>query len=159
MWDVVGVSDSAEAVASTPGIAEWNFPAHPGAVGTARALVRDALRIWGMESVGDTTVLLVSELVTNALRHAGGPIGVRMRSSRERDHTLLLVEVSDPLRDPPCERVAAPEDEGGRGLQLVACVAYRWGTRRGRAGKTVWFELPLPRQVRTVRRIRRDLPG
>ncbi|WP_234481037.1 ATP-binding protein, partial [Streptomyces sp. MBT56] len=56
----------------------------------------------------------------------------------------LLVEVSDPLPDPPTERSAGPDDEGGRGLQLVACSARRWGTRRGKSGKTVWFELALP---------------
>ncbi|MGC5346069.1 ATP-binding protein [Streptomyces sp. DT171] len=58
--------------------------------------------------------------------------------------TGLLVEVSDPLPDPPTERTAHPDDEGGRGLQLVACSARRWGTRRGKTGKTVWFELALP---------------
>ncbi|WP_327234666.1 ATP-binding protein [Streptomyces sp. NBC_01317] len=55
----------------------------------------------------------------------------------------LLVEVSDPLPDPPAPRASAPDDEGGRGLRLVACSSRRWGTRRGKTGKTVWFELPL----------------
>lgn len=55
------------------------------------------------------------------------------------------MEVSDPLPDPPRERVARPDDEDGRGLQLVASAARRWGTRPGEAGKTVWFELALPR--------------
>ncbi len=58
---------------------------------------------------------------------------------------VLRVEVSDPLPDPPRERVARPDDEDGRGLQLVASAARRWGTRPGEAGKTVWFELALPR--------------
>ncbi|MYV52078.1 ATP-binding protein [Streptomyces sp. SID3212] len=56
----------------------------------------------------------------------------------------LLVEVSDPLPDPPAPRASGPDDEGGRGLRLVACSSRRWGTRRGKTGKTVWFELPLP---------------
>ncbi|MEV6671420.1 ATP-binding protein [Streptomyces sp. NPDC051162] len=138
---MIGVSDSAGTVASTPGFAEWSFPAEAGAVRTARTLVRDTLREWGLEAVTDVTVLLVSELVTNSLRYASGPIGVRMYS---RAGPTLLVEVSDPLPDPPRERAAHPDDEGGRGLQLVACTSRRWGTRRGNTGKTVWFELGLP---------------
>ncbi|MFD9543254.1 ATP-binding protein [Streptomyces sp. NPDC060022] len=133
--------------------AEWSFPAVPGSVRSARHAVRDALHVWGLDAaVGDVAVLLVSELVTNSLRYADGPIGVRL----VRPHTdgegpglrtagqALLVEVSDPLPDAPTERMAGPEDEGGRGLQLVACSARRWGTRRGKSGKTVWFELALP---------------
>ncbi|MFI8160286.1 ATP-binding protein [Streptomyces microflavus] len=169
--------------------AEWTFPAEPGSVRSARHAVRDALDCWGLDTaVGDLTVLLVSELVTNSLRYASGPIGVRLERSRpstsgagsgagpgdgsgdgsdnasgngssgltgdfSTDLRLadrppaapgLLVEVSDPLPDPPTERSAGPDDEGGRGLQLVACSARRWGTRRGKSGKTVWFELALP---------------
>ncbi|MEV1049135.1 ATP-binding protein [Streptomyces sp. NPDC049916] len=156
--------------------AEWIFPAEPGSVRGARHAVRDALDHWGLDTaVGDTTVLLVSELVTNALRYASGPIGVRLvqlrphpadagRGELTGDFTTdlrlggrpsrpaiapsgtpaLLVEVSDPFPEPPTERTAGPEDEGGRGLQLVACSARRWGTRRGKSGKTVWFELALP---------------
>ncbi|MFI1969165.1 hypothetical protein BLA24_25660 [Streptomyces cinnamoneus] len=138
---MVGVSDGAETLASTPGFAEWSFPAEPGAVRTARTLVRDTLREWGMHALTDVTVLLVSELVTNSLRYASGPIGVRMYS---RAGPFLLVEVSDPLPEPPRERVAAEDDEGGRGLQLVALASRRWGTRPGNTGKTVWFELALP---------------
>ncbi|MEV6395225.1 ATP-binding protein [Streptomyces sp. NPDC051907] len=125
--------------------AEWSFPAEADAVRTARHVVRDALRRWGLDSaVGDVTVLLVSELVTNSLRYASGPIEVKL-TRPEPGSTLpfLLVEVSDPLPDAPTERAAEPDDEGGRGLQLVAVSARRWGTRRGRTGKTVWFELAL----------------
>ncbi|MGW4028118.1 ATP-binding protein [Streptomyces sp. NPDC004838] len=125
--------------------AEWAFPAEPGAVRAARHAVRDTLRDWGLEpSVRDVTVLLVSELVTNSLRYASGPIGVRLIRQETRDrHPALRVEVSDPLPDPPTERIAAPGDEGGRGLQLVAGSARRWGTRLDSTGKTVWFELAL----------------
>jgi anti-sigma regulatory factor (Ser/Thr protein kinase) len=130
--------------------AEWNFPAEANAVRTARHVVRDTLRAWRIDSaVGDVTVLLVSELVTNSLRYASGPIGVRLvhllpDGGDSAHRPALLVEVSDPLPDPPTERAAGPDDEGGRGLQLVACSARRWGTRKGRTGKTVWFELALP---------------
>ncbi|UQA97794.1 ATP-binding protein [Streptomyces halobius] len=119
-------------------IAEWSFPADPGAVRTARSRVREALADWGLDGTADMAVLLVSELVTNSLRYASGPIGLRMVQLGAGG---LLIEVSDPLPDPPRERDAAPDDEGGRGLQLVACSARRWGTQRGKCGKTVWFEL------------------
>ncbi|MFD5202405.1 ATP-binding protein [Streptomyces sp. NPDC058375] len=147
--------------------AEWTFAAEPGSVRSARHAVRSALGSWGLDAaVGDLAVLLVSELVTNSLRYASGPIGVRLvvthpdgdltppggglslAGDPPADHPPhtpgLLVEVSDPLPDPPTERSAGPDDEGGRGLQLVACSARRWGTRRGKSGKTVWFELALP---------------
>ncbi|MFE1500553.1 ATP-binding protein, partial [Streptomyces albidoflavus] len=115
-----------------------------------RHAVRETLRAWELDTaLGDVTVLLVSELVTNSLRYASGPIGVRLVRPRpdggDPTHPpALLVEVSDPLPDPPTARAPGPEDEGGRGLGLVACSARRWGTRKGRAGKTVWFELALP---------------
>ncbi|MEU5717837.1 ATP-binding protein [Streptomyces sp. NPDC020403] len=145
--------------------AEWSFPAVPGSVRSARHAVRDALHQWGMaDAVGDVAVLLVSELVTNSLRYASGPIGVRMVRPRpggqgpgpgpdappgtapavESGPRGLLVEVSDPVPDPPTERSAGPDDETGRGLRLMACSARRWGIRHGKSGKTVWFELPLP---------------
>ncbi|MEU9186454.1 ATP-binding protein [Streptomyces sp. NPDC048484] len=124
-------------------VAEWTFPADPGAVRTARTVVRAQLRVWGLDPLCDVTALLVSELVTNALRHATGPIGVRLVRPSKR-HDALLVEVSDPLPDPPRERAARPDDETGRGLQLVANSSRRWGTRPGEKGKTVWFELALP---------------
>ncbi|MFJ4710852.1 ATP-binding protein [Streptomyces sp. NPDC088785] len=131
-------------------VAEWAFPADPMAVRRARAAVRAQLAAWDLDDLADITILLVSELVTNALRHASGPIGVRLVHP-ETACGALLVEVSDPLPDPPRARTAAPDDEGGRGLQLVAGASRRWGTRPGGAttggttgGKTVWFELALP---------------
>ncbi|MEV8534545.1 ATP-binding protein [Streptomyces sp. NPDC051211] len=129
--------------------AEWAFPAEPGAVRTARHAVLGKLRSWGLDAICDVTVLLVSELVTNSLRYASGPIGVRLvrqdpATEARAGRPALLVEVSDPLPDPPRERTATPDDEGGRGLHLVAVSAQRWGTRHGKTGKTVWFELALP---------------
>ncbi|MEV4048571.1 anti-sigma regulatory factor (Ser/Thr protein kinase) [Streptomyces sp. SAI-195] len=140
--EVIGVRDG---VSDGEGdCAEWVFPAAPDAVRTARSLVRRTLRDWRLDSVGDIAALLVSELVTNALRHATGPIGVRVVRDPAGAAGILLVEVSDPLPDPPRERAARVDDEDGRGLQLVATAARRWGTRPGEAGKTVWFELALP---------------
>ena len=120
-------------------VAGWTFPAEASAVRLARRRVRGTLAEWDLPELTDVTVLLVSELVTNSLRYAHGPIGVRMVRGGS-----LLVEVSDPLPDPPRERTATAEDEGGRGLQLVAGASRRWGTRHGPLGKTVWFELALP---------------
>ncbi|MEU6093716.1 ATP-binding protein [Streptomyces sp. NPDC047079] len=123
--------------------AEWTFHADPGAVRTARAAVRDQLRAWGLDEIGDIAALLVSELVTNSLRHATGPIGVRLIRDGGTA-PCLLVEVSDTLPDPPRERTADSYSEDGRGLQLVARSSRRWGTRPAETGKTVWFELPVP---------------
>ncbi|MET7690683.1 ATP-binding protein [Streptomyces sp. NPDC005483] len=123
--------------------AKWTFPADPGAVRAARAAVRNRLAAWNLDGLADIAALLVSELVTNSLRHATGPIGVRLVRP-EGIGGVLLVEVSDPLPDPPRERVADLDDESGRGLQLVAHAAHRWGTRPGTTGKTVWFELSMP---------------
>nr|WP_274389138.1 SpoIIE family protein phosphatase [Streptomyces taklimakanensis] len=119
--------------------ASWTFPAERYAVRRARDAARRTLREWGLGELVDDTALLVSELVTNSMRHAHGPIGVRMVRG-----SSLLVEVSDPLPVPPREHVATEDDEGGRGIQLVARGARRWGTRHGPIGKTVWFELPIP---------------
>lgn len=129
--------------------AGWTFPAEPDAVRTARHAVRDTLDVWCLgHHVRDSAVLLVSELVTNSLQYTSGPIDVRLAvvsvCSAGLPGAALLVEVSDPLPDPPTARSPGPDDEGGRGIQLVACSARRWGTRRGKTGKTVWFELPLP---------------
>ena len=136
-WEVIGVID-------TDGdCAEWTFPADPGAVRAARAAVRERLRDWALDGLADIAALLVSELVTNSLRHATGPIVVRLVRPESADG-VLLVEVSDPLPDPPRERTPHPDDESGRGLQLVASASRRWGTRPGEGGKTVWFELALP---------------
>ena len=137
-WEVIDVID-------TEGDhVEWSFPAEPGAVRAARAVVRGQLRSWGLDALGDIAVLLVSELVTNSLRHAEGPIGVRLVRPAGIAATLL-VEVSDALPELPHERAAGLDEEGGRGLQLVAHSSRRWGARPADTGKTVWFELAVPR--------------
>ncbi|MEQ8147105.1 ATP-binding protein [Streptomyces sp. OP7] len=122
----------------------WTFTTDLGAVHTARCAVRDQLGAWHLDTLSDVAALLVSELVTNALRYATGPVGVRLTRPSVRPG-VLLVEVSDPLPDPPRERAARADDEGGRGLQLLAVSACRWGHQAGPRGKTVWFELAVPR--------------
>ncbi|WP_344460074.1 SpoIIE family protein phosphatase [Kitasatospora kazusensis] len=134
--------------------AGWTLPAEPTAVSRARRLVRGTLAEWGAENLTDTAELLVSELVTNSVRYASAPIGVRLTLG-----DTLLVEISDPLPDPPRERHAAEADEGGRGLELVRRLALRWGTRAEGMGKVVWFDLPLVEQIYELEREYDDEAG
>ncbi|MFI5816208.1 SpoIIE family protein phosphatase [Streptomyces sp. NPDC051643] len=120
-------------------IAEWEVPSDPVAVGEIRAAVTRQLAEWDLDELAFSTELILSELVTNALRYGSGPIQVRML----RDHSLIC-EVFDGSSTSPRLRYAAGTDEGGRGLFLVAQVAERWGTRYTPAGKVIWAEQPLP---------------
>jgi serine phosphatase RsbU (regulator of sigma subunit)/anti-sigma regulatory factor (Ser/Thr protein kinase) len=120
-------------------VGDWRLPAEPRSVALARELARDQLTVWGLEDLADTTELLVSELVTNALRHGDGEIRFRML----RDRTLVC-EVWDAALAQPRRRRARATDEGGRGLQLVQLLSAAWGSRRTPQGKTVWCELALP---------------
>jgi anti-sigma regulatory factor (Ser/Thr protein kinase) len=107
-------------------------------VAASRRTVRATLGGWGLGQLGETAELLTSELVTNALLYTEGPISVRLL----RDRTLLC-EVYDGSETVPRLRIAADDDDGGRGLHLVKELSNRWGTRRTTTGKTVWFELRL----------------
>ncbi|GGJ15938.1 SpoIIE family protein phosphatase/ATP-binding protein [Streptomyces brasiliensis] len=118
--------------------AAWEVPADPEAVGRVRAAATRTLEEWGLEDVAFTTELILSELVTNAIRHAGCPIHVRLIRDRS-----LICEVSDGSSTAPHLRRAATTDEGGRGLFLVAQFAERWGTRYTPEGKVIWTEQPL----------------
>ncbi|TXS19857.1 GAF domain-containing protein [Streptomyces sp. ms191] len=120
-------------------VARWEFPTDPAAVAGARTVVTEQLAAWGLDEIGFTTELIVSELVTNAIRYTKGPVGLRLI----RD-TSLICEVSDPSNTQPRLRRARITDEGGRGLFLVAQLAGRWGSRYGPEGKTIWTEQPLP---------------
>ncbi|MFF1570680.1 SpoIIE family protein phosphatase [Streptomyces sp. NPDC058293] len=126
-------------VLSSDCVAAWDVPAEPSAVHEARERSVSQLRVWGMQAAAFTTELIVSELVTNAIRHASGPISLRLI----REHTLIC-EVSDGSSTSPHMRRASSTEEGGRGLFLVAGVAQRWGTRYTADGKTIWAEQPLP---------------
>ncbi|MEV5735997.1 SpoIIE family protein phosphatase [Streptomyces sp. NPDC052292] len=120
-------------------VAEWQVPSDPAAVAEVRASVVRQLDDWGLTELSFTTELILSELVTNAIRYGRGPIGVRLL--RER---TLICEVSDGSTTSPHLRYAASTDEGGRGLFLVAQLADRWGTRYTPNGKIIWAEQPLP---------------
>ncbi|KND40296.1 SpoIIE family protein phosphatase [Streptomyces stelliscabiei] len=117
-------------------VATWDLEAEPAAVARARAHVTRQLGDWGLAELEFTAELVVSELVTNAIRYGRPPIRLRLI----RDRTLLC-EVSDSGGTTPHLRRARVFDEGGRGLLLVAQLAEHWGTRRVRRGKTVWAEL------------------
>ncbi|MFH8978113.1 SpoIIE family protein phosphatase [Streptomyces sp. NPDC017890] len=120
-------------------VGDWTLPREPRSVGRARELARARLLDWDMEELVDTTELLVSELVTNALRYGEGEIRLRLLLDR-----TLVCEVWDSGLVQPRRRRARDTDEGGRGLQLVGLLSAAWGSRRTPRGKTVWFELPLP---------------
>ncbi|WP_199848695.1 SpoIIE family protein phosphatase [Streptomyces sp. RTd22] len=120
-------------------VGDWQLPSDPQSVGRARELAREQLESWGMEGLVDTTELLVSELVTNALRYGEGEIRLRLLLDR-----TLVCEVWDGNLVQPRRRRARDTDEGGRGLQLVGLLSAGWGSRRTPHGKTVWFELALP---------------
>ncbi|MFJ5529881.1 SpoIIE family protein phosphatase [Streptomyces sp. NPDC093261] len=120
-------------------VGDWTLPREPRSVGRAREYARGRLLAWGLEPLVDTTELLVSELVTNALRYGEGEIRLRLLLDR-----TLVCEVWDAGLVQPRRRRARDTDEGGRGLQLVGLLSAAWGSRRTPRGKTVWFELPLP---------------
>jgi PAS domain S-box-containing protein len=120
-------------------VASWEVPADPQAVREARDKATCQLATWGLEDAAFTTELIVSELVTNAITHAAGPISLRLVHER-----TLICEVSDTSNTSPHLRRARSTDEGGRGLFLVAQIAQRWGTRYTATGKTIWAEQPLP---------------
>ena len=120
-------------------VAEWQVPSDPAAVGRVRADVTRQLTQWGLEDLEFATELILSELVTNAIRYGGEPIRVRMLYDRS-----LICEVFDSSSTSPHLRYAAMTDEGGRGLFLVAQLAERWGTRYTPEGKVIWAEQPVP---------------
>ncbi|MFR9797834.1 SpoIIE family protein phosphatase [Streptomyces sp. MS06] len=119
-------------------VALWDLPRDPAAVAEARRTVVRQLERWGLDELAFTTELVVSELVTNALRYTGGPIELRL--IRERS---LICEVFDGGVTAPRLRHPRATDEGGRGLLLVSQVTQRWGTRFASDGKTIWAEQPL----------------
>jgi serine phosphatase RsbU (regulator of sigma subunit) len=119
--------------------ATWTLGRELTSVGQARSLIREPMERWGLEDMVPITELLVSELVTNALRYSPG--AVTLRIVREG---ALVCEVGDNSAALPRLRQAGRDDENGRGLQVVSQFASRWGARRTRTGKVVWCEQPLP---------------
>ncbi|MGR4847985.1 SpoIIE family protein phosphatase [Streptomyces sp. LARHCF252] len=123
-------------------VAEWRLSLDPAEAGRARAVVREQLHDWGLAKLVTPAELLVSELVTNAVRHSHArPVELRL----VRGDTLLC-EVDDDDHELPTLLSSGSLDDGGRGLRVVSTLSREWGTSRTKAGKTVWFELTLPRR-------------
>ncbi|MFE5766923.1 SpoIIE family protein phosphatase [Streptomyces sp. NPDC056485] len=120
-------------------VAYWFLDPEETAPGRARRFARRALTRWGLEELQDSLELLVSEVVTNAVRYAERPVTLRLLRT-----DVLRCEVGDDSPQLPRQRRARETDEGGRGLFLVNRMARRWGATRLSSGKVVWFELPLP---------------
>ncbi|MEV5984950.1 ATP-binding protein [Streptomyces sp. NPDC052051] len=124
----------------SPADAEVRLPSRPESAGTARRLAQVViLRQWGLSpKMAEDVVLLVSELVGNAVRHTGARVfGLRMRRRRG----WIRIEVRDPSRGLPCLMPVQEMDLGGRGLFLVDTLADRWGVDLWPRGKTTWFEM------------------
>ncbi len=117
----------------------WQLPMDPSAVAGARRAAVEQLDAWGLAELEFATELIVSELVTNAIRYGHAPVQLRLIRA-----DALICEVSDGSSTAPHLRRARVYDEGGRGLLLVAHVAERWGSRQTSVGKTIWAEQPLP---------------
>jgi len=144
LWTPERADDVALLIAGFQGIAPddvhtWTLPSNdPRMVREARAQAREVLARWGLCEQIETVELLVSELVTNAIRHGAGPVTLRLlRTGR------LLCEVYDTDRELPVLVSSGPDEEHGRGMQLVSRMADRWGTSRTAGGKVVWFEYDL----------------
>ncbi|MFJ1709432.1 SpoIIE family protein phosphatase [Kitasatospora sp. NPDC088346] len=120
-------------------IASWALPDIAVAAGEARRHARDQLAAWDLDELVVTTELVVSELVGNVVRHAKGPVQLRLLRS-----DVLICEVSDGSLTTPHIRRASTTDEGGRGLQLIEALSHRWGTRHAATGKCIWTEQLLP---------------
>ncbi|WP_405764248.1 SpoIIE family protein phosphatase [Streptomyces sp. NBC_00080] len=120
-------------------VATWQVPPDPAMVADARKNASRQLSEWGLDEAAFVTELVVTELVTNAIRHARPPIQLRLIHDR-----TLVCEVSDGSSTAPHLRRARTFDEGGRGLLLVAQLTQAWGTRQTADGKIIWAEQELP---------------
>ena len=119
--------------------AAWTFAPKLTAVREARSMITEPMKRWGLEDLLATTELLVSELVTNAVRYSRGDVTLRLVNEK-----ALVCEVLDNSAALPRLRQTNGEDESGRGLQVVRQLSKRWGARRTPTGKVVWCEQPLP---------------
>ncbi|MFJ9552073.1 SpoIIE family protein phosphatase [Streptomyces erythrochromogenes] len=119
-------------------IAVWDLAADPALVSRVRTAAVQRLSSWGLHESAFAMELLLSELVTNAVRYGSAPIKVRLVHGR-----TLICEVHDASSTAPRMRHAAITDEGGRGLFLVAQLAQAWGTRYTTTGKVIWAECAL----------------
>jgi anti-sigma regulatory factor (Ser/Thr protein kinase) len=122
------------------------LPATPTAVQQARQATREALARWELTGLQETAALIVSELVTNAIRHAsadGGEVELRL----EATEAWLRIQVHDADPRPPQPRVPAALDEGGFGFVIVEALADKWGSCQSEGGKAVWAKLSIARTL------------
>lgn len=117
------------------------LPALASSIGDGRSFLTKTLTVWNCAHLADDARLLVSEVLTNALQHAQGPLGLHLR----RTTADVTIEISDHSPHLPQPRLAAPDDESGRGLLLVDTLADSWGVRPTDDGKTTWFTLQTRR--------------
>jgi len=119
--------------------ASWTLSPKLTSVRHARSVIAEPMKRWGLDELIPTTELLVSELVTNAVRYSRGEVTLRLVNEK-----ALVCEVLDSSAALPRLRQAGAEEENGRGLQVVRQLSKRWGARRTPTGKVVWCEQPLP---------------
>ncbi|WP_326824540.1 SpoIIE family protein phosphatase [Streptosporangium sp. NBC_01639] len=120
-------------------IVEITLDPDPRSASTARRSVRATLTEWRLDAIADATELMISELVTNAIKHGSGTVGLRLLRG-----PTLVCEVTDHSLVMPVMREAGSEDDTGRGLHLINWLAHRWGSRVTPKGKVVWVEQSLP---------------
>jgi anti-sigma regulatory factor (Ser/Thr protein kinase) len=106
----------------------------------ARRFIRQTMARWGLDAASDTAATVATELVTNAVRHADGPVRLRLHHTGSR----LIIDVTDTDQRLPRRFDPAPDEERHRGLFMVDAFARRWGSRPTPDGKVVWAELAVP---------------
>ena len=121
-----------------------SFAPVPASAGDARRLVGGALEEWGLDSVEETALLLLTELMSNGVRHANTELTLLLTYDGSRIH----LGVSDEDEHPAALTVATPTTHGGWGLRLVDLLSSDWGTITERHGKTVWFDLDVDERSR-----------
>jgi hypothetical protein len=137
-------------------VASWQFPTDPAVVSRARTLAARQLTEWGLEHLAESTELIVTELLTNAIIHGKGDRDRDCNSDRTIGlrlirHEMLTCEVSDASHSHPLVRHPRSTDEHGRGFFLVTQLSRRWGTRHIPSGKIIWADQQLPAAGRVVR--------
>jgi len=126
-------------------VGECLLPAVPASVRDARSLVRRELSLWGADDLIDDCILIVSELVTNAVRYGGAACALRIRGGEN----LVRGELFDPAAGVPRMCARDMDATSGRGLQIVDSLADDWGVAHpATGGKIVWFVLSLPAPTR-----------
>jgi DNA-binding NarL/FixJ family response regulator len=136
--ELVRIASSAKAVSDVMATERRRFAAELQSAGAARRFAAEVLESWGSADVEDAVLLLVSELVTNAVIHAHSEVEVVLRLHPDR----IRVEVIDAAVEYVHRRDAASDEQSGRGMALTEALASAWGIETLVAGKSVWFEVP-----------------